>query len=307
MSNINANNIDGTYPVAGVDNDSQGFRTNFTNIKNNLTYAKTEIEDLQSKVILKSSLTGSTLNNDMSSATLYGAEVYNIKETVFDLGTQSGSQLVDHSVAHVYTVTTNDSIDISFTNFPAPGKLGRIKLKIVLQSIAHTFTLPLAVNRGLDGLEGYSAATRAITFSGTGTYWFEFLTTDQGSTVHITDLSRPRVATATNADWSSSAYNNFDRYVFANVGNNFAVSVTNTLYLDNAAISNLTGNVYLPDSPGDGQKVVIQSNNAISTLRIISNNNVKIYGNSTTTLNSANSNIKFQYVGSASPVRWIKY
>ena len=32
-SNINPNNIDGTYPVAGQDNDSQGFRTNFTNIK----------------------------------------------------------------------------------------------------------------------------------------------------------------------------------------------------------------------------------------------------------------------------------
>ena len=50
-SNINANNIDGTYPIAGVDNDSQGFRTNFTNIKNNFTYAKNEITDLQAKAI----------------------------------------------------------------------------------------------------------------------------------------------------------------------------------------------------------------------------------------------------------------
>ena len=45
-SNINSNNIDGTYPIAGQDNDSQGFRTNFTNIKNNLAYAKSEIDDL---------------------------------------------------------------------------------------------------------------------------------------------------------------------------------------------------------------------------------------------------------------------
>ena len=28
-SNINPNNIDTTYPVAGQDNDSQGFRDNF--------------------------------------------------------------------------------------------------------------------------------------------------------------------------------------------------------------------------------------------------------------------------------------
>jgi len=33
MSNINPNNINAAYPVAGVDNDSQGFRDNFTNIK----------------------------------------------------------------------------------------------------------------------------------------------------------------------------------------------------------------------------------------------------------------------------------
>ena len=49
MSNINPNNINGAYPVAGVDNDSQGFRDNFTNIKNNLVFAQAELNDLQSK------------------------------------------------------------------------------------------------------------------------------------------------------------------------------------------------------------------------------------------------------------------
>ena len=34
-SAINPNNIDSAYPVAGQDNDSQGFRDNFTNIKTN--------------------------------------------------------------------------------------------------------------------------------------------------------------------------------------------------------------------------------------------------------------------------------
>ena len=41
-SNINSNNVDGTFPIAGQDNDSQGFRDNFTNIKTNFTNAKTE-------------------------------------------------------------------------------------------------------------------------------------------------------------------------------------------------------------------------------------------------------------------------
>lgn len=57
-SNINPDNIDGTYPVEGENNDSQGFRTNFTNTSSNLQVAKDEIDELQSKSILKSAITG---------------------------------------------------------------------------------------------------------------------------------------------------------------------------------------------------------------------------------------------------------
>ena len=46
-SNINYSSIDETYPIAGKDNDSQGFRDNFGFIKNSLTSAKSEIENLQ--------------------------------------------------------------------------------------------------------------------------------------------------------------------------------------------------------------------------------------------------------------------
>ena len=49
-SNINPNNINGNFPVAGQDNDSQGFRDNFTNILNNFSFAATEITDLQNAV-----------------------------------------------------------------------------------------------------------------------------------------------------------------------------------------------------------------------------------------------------------------
>ena len=59
-SSINPNNISVTFPIAGQDNDSQGFRDNFNNIKTNITYAKSEIEDLQNKVVLKSALTVSS-------------------------------------------------------------------------------------------------------------------------------------------------------------------------------------------------------------------------------------------------------
>ena len=70
MSSINPNNIDGTYPIAGQDNDSQGFRDNFTNIKNNFTFAYDELTDLQSKAVLKSALSGGSISNDMAYAQL---------------------------------------------------------------------------------------------------------------------------------------------------------------------------------------------------------------------------------------------
>ena len=40
-SNIVPGNIDGSFPIAGQDNSSQGFRDNFTAIKNNFEDAKT--------------------------------------------------------------------------------------------------------------------------------------------------------------------------------------------------------------------------------------------------------------------------
>ena len=47
---INITNIDITYPIAGQDNDTQGFRTNFQNIRNNFVTARSEITALQSNV-----------------------------------------------------------------------------------------------------------------------------------------------------------------------------------------------------------------------------------------------------------------
>jgi hypothetical protein len=86
-SQVNPNLIDEQYPVAGQDNDSQGFRDNFNNIKNNLSYIKDELEDLQAKVVLKEALTGTTLDNDMS-----------VSGTTLDETTLSGNTFVTGTV-----------------------------------------------------------------------------------------------------------------------------------------------------------------------------------------------------------------
>ena len=46
-SNINETGVNKDYPIAGQDNDSQGFRDNFTVIKDNFVAAKSEIKTLE--------------------------------------------------------------------------------------------------------------------------------------------------------------------------------------------------------------------------------------------------------------------
>lgn len=187
-SSINPNNIDGAYPVAGQDNDSQGFRDNFTNIKTNFAYAANEITDLQSKAVLKAALSGSTLNNDMNGSALIGAQIQNFSATKVDLGTTSGTVTINYASGHYQVVTTSGSITLAFSNFPAAGLTGLIRVRITVSSVGHTVTLPAAVTQGVAYLQGYSSSV--ITFSQTGVYDFEFVTIDGGSTIEIIDLTR---------------------------------------------------------------------------------------------------------------------
>lgn len=187
-SAINPQNIDGAYPVAGQDNDSQGFRDNFTNIKTNFTFAAQEITDLQSKAVLKAALTGTVLNNDMGGSILSNAQLQDMGETRVALGTVAGAQTINYAAGPYYTLTTSGPVSIAFTNFPASGVLGRVRLRITVASTAHTLTLPSAVSVGTSNIQGL--VSNVITFNQTGTYEFEFETNDGGTTITIIDLNR---------------------------------------------------------------------------------------------------------------------
>lgn len=185
-SNINPNNIDGAYPVAGQDNDSQGFRDNFTNIKTNFSYASAEISDLQAKAVLKSALTGTTLNNNMNGSTLSNASLLDISEPREALGVVTTATL-NFAASPYYTLTTGGSVTIAFTNWPAAGQVARLRLQITVTNTAYTLTLPSAVSVNISNLQGYD--NNIITFGQAGIYEYEFETSDGGSTISIFDLS----------------------------------------------------------------------------------------------------------------------
>jgi hypothetical protein len=189
-SQINPNDIDGAYPVAGQDNDSQGFRDNFTNTGTNFQYAADEITDLQNNAVLKAALTGTTLDNNMNGSLLYNFTASQVAGTVNPLGTTSGIVTLDWTNGSYQTLTTSGSVVLGFTNFPASGVSASIVLRITVSSTAYTLTLPAAVSIGTSNLQGY--ASNVITFSTTGTYIFEFTTVNGGSAISVVDLIRNR-------------------------------------------------------------------------------------------------------------------
>jgi hypothetical protein len=188
MSSVNPNNIDGTYPIAGQDNDSQGFRDNFTNIKNNFTFTATELTDLQNNAILKSALSGTTLNNNLNNAQLIGAQISKFTETRTDIGTQTGPVTINWSDAHFQTLTTSGSVTLTLTNWPTSGFWTSLKLEIDVTNVAHTLTLPAAVSVNNTNIQGISS--NVITFPAIGKYLFEFSTYNGGTTILVRDLLR---------------------------------------------------------------------------------------------------------------------
>jgi len=294
MSNINPNNINSAYPVAGVDNDSQGFRDNFTNIKNNFAYAQSELNDLQSKAIVKSALSGTTLNNNMGGTLMSSAQIQDFRETEYDNGIISTNVTLDHSRGHYHKVQTNGTITLAFSNFPAAGTVGRIRLKLNVTSTSHRVIFPSAVSIGTKYLQDYLQTNNSVgyTQSGTGIYWYEFVSDDAGATITVFPLSRPRV----NPD-----------YIYSNVSNGASstnttnVSVISKLILDNGAAGALANvKVTFPSYPMDGSFLSIASNVSVSNLFLVAGN--VIYGNTTTL--APNAHLGYTFVNSAG--KWFR-
>ena len=190
-SQINPNNIDGNYPVPGVPNNTQGFRSNFTETKTNFQYAAQEITALQNSSVFKAALPGTTLDNNMNDNLLYAVKLQDVSFTYLPVAATAGSITINYSAAPFQQITTTGSISLSFSNFPAAGSAGTVRVAFNITNVAHTVTLPAEVSQGLIGLQGYNSGTGAITFGQVGNYAFEFVTVDGGTTVWLFDDSRP--------------------------------------------------------------------------------------------------------------------
>jgi hypothetical protein len=256
-SNINPNNIDGTYPIAGQDNNSQGFRDNFTQTKVNFQYAADEINDLQAKGIFKAALTGTTLDNNMDGALLYAALIQDFSAVKIAPSPISGTLTLNYASAHYqsYTTASAGSVTLAFSNFPITGTYGYMKLQITVTNVAFTLTLPAAVSLGITGVQGISPGTagvsNTITFGATGVYEFGFGSYDGGSTITVFDLNRPLTslgggAVTVGSLTASSFVSATGNVIGGNINSAGLASITGNVIggnINSAGLTSITGNI----------------------------------------------------------------
>ena len=185
-SKIVPGNIDATYPKAGQDNSSQGFRDNFDAVKNNFTESKTEIEAMQTN---KANLNST---NNFSGNTIHNAVLKDNGETVFAHGSVSGGSVtLNHENGHYQTLTITADTTFAFLNFPT-GSLGRMILDITVSPASSgILTFPSAVIKA-DNVTGSDGTSDQITI-GLGRALFEFMSTDGGTTVLMHQLGKQYV------------------------------------------------------------------------------------------------------------------
>jgi hypothetical protein len=252
-SRIVPTNIDGTFPVAGQDNSSQGFRDNFTNIKNNFTFARNEIGDLQSKAVLTAALDGTTLSNDMAGTQLVRPQLKAWTQALVDKGSVSGTVNISFDQGNFQKITATGALILGLTDWPASTGTGvtgygAVRVWIVISNYTtQTVTLPASINIGVNDISGYDSGSNTITFDANGNYIFDFSSIDGGTTYFIADPMRNRSTIRGNTSVTGA---------LTVTGN---VNVLSNLTMINSVVSprssavitgSVDGNVLLPQNNG---------------------------------------------------------
>jgi hypothetical protein len=191
-SQINPNNINPEYPVAGQDNNTQGFRDNFNNIKVNFQYAENEINSLLANTISK----GGTSVNDFNDSVIYGARLQNTGYVQVNRGNVAPTATINYAAGSYQTITVNAATTLNFTNLPTAGNTAVITLAInamAANTTADPYTLTVAnVNNSSSGIIGYSGGVLSFPRTNTtsaGTHTYQFVTDDNGSSFTVTPLA----------------------------------------------------------------------------------------------------------------------
>jgi hypothetical protein len=300
MSTINTNGINVNYPVPGVNNNSQGFRDNFAAIRTNLNTAGTEITDLQNKVVVKSALANSTVNNDMANTLISNALTRSFRASTYNLGNAlSGVVSVNVSLGDVQYGTIAGNTTIQFTGWAPTSTQSNVQLQLAISNNLAVLSFPSQVTDGVTTLANYANIANTNTVSipyGVTQLDYRFSTLDCGNSItvepynnsRITSQIQTREVTPTGAqgdmvgDIAISTGVNQLNITSSNASDYFNVANTVQLYTDMPIV--FTG-------------VSMEANVSVGTTYYVRNVSANTYFTVSTSIGGANVNL----AGNASP------
>lgn len=200
-SNINTSSLDENYPIAGRDNDTQGFRDNFGIIKNNFLAAKSEIEDLQDNAARKDD------DNNFQGSQIINADLRQTTEFMTDSGNSAFAEgvisaTISFANGHYHRYNLDlDSATVSFNlvGWPTVNASNRYaKMTVELYNIRNgSKSVTWTSNNSTGGLSTFKRSENwPTTFLVAGTssaqiitpVIVEFWTYDGGNTVYANYL-----------------------------------------------------------------------------------------------------------------------
>ena len=129
-SQIVSETIDEDFPVAGQDNDSQGFRDNFNIIKTGLATAASEI------TVLQTSTAKLDAENDFNGNVISNAQTNRLYGTVYTNTTTSGLTPIDFANGEYQVINLDRNSSLKFVNWPAPtGKDVYSKIRVAFRTL----------------------------------------------------------------------------------------------------------------------------------------------------------------------------
>ena len=184
-SNIISGSIDGAYPVAGVDNDTQGFRDNFTIIKTGLATAASEIGSLQDNTAKLNE------SNDFNGTDIADANFTLNTEKYHNIGTVITGQNISFLNGHHQSLSINlnedtDTINFALADWPDRDHLAKMTVQMFGNDTAKTVTFTVDGGGTIKyNRTGNNPFPTTLTIdSSTDPVVIDFWTYNQGTTVY---------------------------------------------------------------------------------------------------------------------------
>jgi len=176
-----SNQININFPVAGQDNDSQGFRTNFAKIQSALSIADDEITKVQLNAVNLSA------TNDFGTNIIKRAALQNSSVVVNTVGAVSGAVNVNYALGSYqqFSVTTGTYLFTVINWPPVSDQCGTIRLELT-----PTTTDGVIVDFGAASVINVGTTPLPATYTQTSPMLWDLWSPDQGNTVYVNAASK---------------------------------------------------------------------------------------------------------------------